>query len=92
MNGTIFLSDISAGGEDILDILGSLGDIAFDIHGETGSLGDGETEVESNKAGNATQTDENTPHVIDGLSSGEFSCDDGFLVSFDDDETDDSGS
>ena len=56
---------IRARGEEVLDVLGRLLDVALDVHRETGRLGDGKTEVEGNAAGNAAETDEDTPHEVD---------------------------
>ena len=54
-----------ADGEDVFNILGSLLNITLDIHGETGSLWDSETEVESDYSRYTTKTDEDTPHEVD---------------------------
>ena len=54
-----------ASGEEVIDILSGLVDVALDIHGETRSLGNGKTEVESDSTGDAAETDEDTPHVVD---------------------------
>lgn len=49
-----------------LDIAAGLGDIAGNIEGVTGSLGDGKTVVESNAARDGTETDDDTPHLVSG--------------------------
>lgn len=51
--------------QDILDVVGGLVDVAFNIHGETGGFRDSQTEVESDSSGNTTETDEETPHEVD---------------------------
>lgn len=56
---------VGTSGQEVVDILGSLVNVALDIHGETGRLGDGETEVESDDGGDNAETDENTPHLVD---------------------------
>lgn len=56
-----------ASGHNVVDILGSLLNIALDIHGKTRCFRDGETEVKCNDTGDAAQADENTPTVIDVL-------------------------
>lgn len=53
--------------EDLLDVGCGLVDIALDIHGEAGGFGDSETEVERDAAGNASEADEEAPHVVDGV-------------------------
>jgi hypothetical protein len=52
-------------GHNNANVVGSLGNVALDIHGETRGFGDGEAEVERNAARNGTETDENTPTVVD---------------------------
>jgi hypothetical protein len=55
-----------------IDILDCLLHVTLDIEGETGCLWDGKTEVEGDAAGNASETDEETPAVInsDGVRRG----------------------
>jgi len=53
-----------ARGENIVDILASLLNIALDIHGETRCFRDGETEVESDDTRKTTKTDEKAPTVV----------------------------
>jgi len=53
--------------QDILDVVGGLVDVAFNIHGETGGFWDSQTEVESDNSGDATETDEETPHEVDAV-------------------------
>jgi hypothetical protein len=55
--------------QDLGDIGLGLVNVAFDIHGETRSFGDRQTEVQSDASRNAAKTDEEPPHVVDG---GEF--------------------
>ena len=52
--------------EVTLDVPNGLLHVTFDIEGETGSLGDSETEVKSDNTGNASETDEETPAVVNG--------------------------
>lgn len=49
-----------------IDVLEGLLHVTLDIEGETRGLWDSETEVESNTTGDASETDEETPTVIDG--------------------------
>lgn len=44
LDGSIRIVNESSGGEEDLDVLRSLLDVSFDVHGESGSLGDGELE------------------------------------------------
>jgi len=62
----IVVSVALAAGQDILNVVGGLVNVAFDIHGETGGFWDSQAEVESDNSGNATETDEETPHEVDG--------------------------
>jgi len=43
-------------------------DVAFDIHGESRSLGKSETEVEGDGTGNSSETDQETPGEIEVVS------------------------
>lgn len=47
-----------------LDIPDSLIHVTFDIEGETRGFGDSETEVKGNNTGDASETDEETPTVV----------------------------
>lgn len=49
-----------------IDVLDSLLHVALDIEGETRGLWDGETEVKSNATGDTSETDEETPTVVNG--------------------------
>jgi len=49
-----------------VNILSSLLDITSNIESVTRSLGNGETVVESDASGDGTETDENTPHLVNG--------------------------
>ena len=48
-----------------IDILDSLVHVTLDIEGETRGLGDSETEVKGDNTGDASETDEETPTVVD---------------------------
>lgn len=52
--------------DGLIDILESLLHVAFDIEGETGCFGDGESEVKRYATGHTSKTDEETPAVVDG--------------------------
>lgn len=49
-----------------VDVVAGLLDITCDIKGVTWGLGDGETVVEGDAAGNGTESDDYTPHLVDG--------------------------
>ena len=53
--------------QDVVDVARGLVNVALNIHGKTGCLWDGQTEVKSNNPRNGPQTDEDAPHVIDGV-------------------------
>ena len=61
----IGVNDESSGSEEIVDVGSCLLDIALDIHGETGSFGDRQTEVEGEAGRDTPKTDEETPHRVD---------------------------
>jgi len=62
-------------GLPVLDDLGDIGlgpiNVTFDIHSEARSFGDGQTEVQSDASGNASETDEEAPHMVDGREFGD---------------------
>ena len=78
---------VATSGEEVFNVLGRLLDIALDVHGEPGGLGNGETEVESNRAWNAAETNEDTPHLVDLRVNQWVLVEDGVLVRGNDDET-----
>lgn len=59
--------DILALVEDSVNVGRGLVDVALDVHSESRSLRDGEPEVEGNDSGDATETNEETPHRVDFL-------------------------
>ena len=69
-------------GNDVFDILRSLPNIAFDIHGETRCFRNGETEVESDNTRNATKTDENAPAIVHMFEVSERVVNDAIFESF----------
>ena len=73
------------------DVPDSLLHVTIDIEGETRGFGDSETEVESDNAGDASETDEETPAVVDSGGVGGGLGNDGTLVGMDDDEGDEGG-
>ena len=91
LNDRIGVNVVGAGSEEVLDVLGRLLDVALDIHGEARGLGDGETEVEGDRAGNAAETDEETPHEVDVGEDLGVVVEEGGLVRLDDDESDKGG-
>lgn len=64
LNGGIGVDVESAGGEEVVNVLGRLHDVTLNIHGETRGLGDGETEVEGDDGGNDAEADKETPHLV----------------------------
>jgi hypothetical protein len=79
--------------DDLFDVGGGLVKVALNVHSEARGFGDGETEVEGDASGDAAETDEEAPHVVDGLEV----CDvrfgeNGILVAGGDDEGDQSSS
>ena len=89
-NGIVVL-DVPTNGEDVLDILRGLINVALDIHSETRGLWDGETEVEGNHTGNASKPDEETPSMVDGNDTRPWRAEDLILVCRNDDDTDECG-
>jgi hypothetical protein len=53
-------------GKVLLGVLVGLLDITGNVEGVTRSLGDSETEVQSDTGGDNTDTDQSTPHPVDG--------------------------
>lgn len=92
LNNCVWVDVVRTRRKNVIDILRGLCDVTLDVHRETGSLGDGETEVESDDTGNATETNEETPTEIDGgqRGVGGLVIGDGALVGGDDDDTDNS--
>ena len=94
------LGNVNLGGDDTivggsldalpvaLDVPNGLLHVTIDIEGETRGFGDGETEIKSDNAGDATETDQETPAVVNGPGG---VCDDGAVVGVDDDEGDEGG-
>jgi hypothetical protein len=74
-----------------IDILDGLPHVTFNIEGETRGLGNGETVVEGDTSGNATETDEETPTVVNSRGLGGRPGQNGILVGCDDDEGDEAG-
>ena len=66
--------------------------VTLDVEGETGGLGDGETKVEGDNTGDASETDEETPAVVNASGCGGGIMKDATLVGVDDDEGDEGGS
>ena len=77
---------VRAGGEEVLDVLSRLLHVALDVHREPGRLGDSETEVEGDRAGDTAETDQDTPHEVDVLEDGRVVVQKRVLVCGDDDE------
>ena len=61
----IFIELILLSSNDVLDISCGLIDVTLDIHCETRSLWNGETEVECNSRRYASETNQETPDSID---------------------------
>lgn len=69
-------------------ILDTLVNLLLDIHGVTGSLGDGQAEVESADGGDAAKTNDDTPDLVKSVDIGL----DGALVTKENDESNNGGS
>jgi hypothetical protein len=74
------------------DVPDSLFHVTFDIEGETRGLGDSETEVKGDNTRDASETDEETPTVVNGVGFSSGIGKNGALVGVNDDEGDESGS
>ena len=92
LNNRVGVDVVAASSEEVLDVLGRLLDVAFDVHGETGRLGDGETEVESDGTRNAAKTDEDAPHLVYFRVNRRVLGKNGVLVCGNDDEANQCGS
>lgn len=57
-------------GHDIVDVGRCLEDITFDVHCEARGLGDGEPEIQGDRAGNTAEADKDAPHVVDVVDMG----------------------
>jgi len=98
------LGDIDLGGDNTvigtgwdtlegsLNILDSLLHVTLDIEGETRGLGDSETEIKSDDTRDTSETNEETPAVVNANGVGGGVRKDGALVGVDDDEGDEGGS
>lgn len=64
LDNGIGIDDKGTSGKERVDVLRRLVDITFNIHGETGRLWDGETEIKGNNAGEASQADDETPYKV----------------------------
>jgi hypothetical protein len=67
LNNCIRVNVESAGGNDVLNVLGSLLDIALDIHGETRGFGNSKPEIQRNDTRNTAQANEYTPAIVNML-------------------------
>jgi hypothetical protein len=56
--------------KEVLNIVGGLLDVTFDIHSEARRLGNGQSEIQGDNAGDASQTDEEAPQVVDMIEIG----------------------
>nr|POE48707.1 hypothetical protein CFP56_38803 [Quercus suber] len=56
---------LGGSGQVGLDVGTTLDDVPGDIEGVAGSLGDGEAVVEGDAAGDGTEADDDTPHLVD---------------------------
>lgn len=54
-------------GDYCVGVVGTPLDIGLDINRVSGSLGNGQSEVESNEGGNTTDTDDGSPCLVDSL-------------------------
>ena len=61
------VDDVGTGSEISVDILGCLFDVSLNIHGVSWSLGDSQSEVESDGSWDHSDTDDESPRLVDGL-------------------------
>lgn len=54
-----------ARGEEVVDVVTGLLNVALDVHSEAGCLWDGEAVIESDDSGETAKTDEDAPHIVD---------------------------
>lgn len=69
-DGRVGVDDKGTSGEVGVDILRGLLDVSLDIHGVSRSFGDCKTEVQGDGTGNTTETDQDSPAVVDVLVAG----------------------
>ena len=67
VTGTVFENGVLVVGDYGVGIVGTPLDIGFDIDSVSGSLGDGQSEVESDEGGNTSDTDDGSPCLVDSL-------------------------
>jgi hypothetical protein len=65
--GTVFEDGVLVVGDHSVGVIGTPLDIGFDIDSVSGSLGDGQSEVESDEGGNTSDTDDSSPSLVDTL-------------------------
>ena len=81
LNNSIGVDYEGSCGQDVLNIIRGLLNVALDIHSETGCFWDGETEVKGDAARNATKTHKDAPQIIDVVESGKIVVQDGVFES-----------
>ena len=64
LDGRLGIGDVFARRKVSVNVGGSLLDVALDVHGESRSFGESETEVESDGTGNSSETDQETPGEV----------------------------
>lgn len=64
------VDDRGTGSEESIDVGARLLDIALDVHGEARGLGEGEAEVESESTRDGTETNDETPDVVEVAARG----------------------
>lgn len=63
------VDDVGSGGEVSVDILGSLLDVSLDIHGVSRSLRDGQSEVEGDGGRDHSESNDESPHLVNRLQA-----------------------
>ena len=81
-----------ARGEEVVDIVARLLNVALDVHGEARRLWDGKTVIESDDSGETAETNEDAPHIVDMGQHGGVISKDGALERGNNDQGDKSGS
>lgn len=90
-NYRVVILDILATGDNGVNVMCGLLDVALDIHSEPRGLGDGETEVKGDDTRNASKTNEETPSVVNGDNTRVGRREDGILVCSNNDDGNDRG-
>jgi len=81
-----------ASGEEVVDVVAGLLNVALDIHSEARCLWDGKAVIESDDSRETAETNEDAPHIVDMGQHGGVVSKNGALECFDNDQSDKGGS